>query len=296
VLSNTTAGTGVPIAGSAVPGGIVGDWMPRFREEAPVVVRREVCGPNRVLSNGALSISFDGDYGAISQVLFGGRDWYNPGTPVSDYAIAINGDFFLFSTYANGYVDTPDETLARVCGNRAKTKITVDRFSRWSNVDIKREYQIIGNAFIVRTTFTNKSDSPISVEFAETFDPDQDLDIDGSFLTKNSIIIVDGISAAQAVGDVTDYTVIMGSPNAESVVEAAGDRRGFFQIFDYSDLQTFLSDPQDGGGVIDDLGIHCGFSITLEVSSSYTFAMVQGFGVTTDAAATSFTNALSRIA
>jgi hypothetical protein len=40
VLSNTTAGTGVPIAGSAVPGGIVGDWVPRFREEVPVVRRK----------------------------------------------------------------------------------------------------------------------------------------------------------------------------------------------------------------------------------------------------------------
>lgn len=254
----------------------------------------QTCGPNRILDNGSLRISFDGDYAAISRVLFGGRDWYNPGTPVSNYVIAINQNFYDFDTYSNGNTGTYNP-LARVCGS--PSKISADSFIFWENVSIERVYSLAkgANAFIVKTTFKNNSESPVLVEFAETFDPDQDFDFNSNFNTRNSIITLGGILAARAIGEDTSYTVIMGSPNSESVVEAAGDGRGFFEIDNYSRLVQFLNNPQNGQGIVDDLGIHCGFRRTLAANETYTFSMVQGFGTTISEAENSFLAAISQI-
>jgi len=246
----------------------------------------EECGPNRTLAAGGLSLTIDSNTGAISQILFGGRDWYNPGVPVSDYVFALGGT--VWHWYLQGGSGT-----TRVCGS--PSKLSVDNYAEVP-IPVKRVYTLNGdNAFIVKTSFTNTTESPLLIEFAETFDPDQDWDLNESFDTKNRIVSIGGISATRATGVASTYTVIMGSPNVESVVDASGPNGGYFRIDSLPYLQNFLSNPHDAQDAQEDMGIHCGFRKTLDVGETYTFTMLQGFGVTIGSAESAFIAALATV-
>jgi hypothetical protein len=250
---------------------------------------QSACGPNRTLSNGQLSLTINDNSGAISELLFGGSDWYNPGRPGAYFAIAFGDDFYLFTESQT----TPE---AKVCGSSSFISATY----RELPLKVERRYTLASdaNAFFVRTTIKNQTEDPVALRLAESFDPDQDIDQGGDFLTLNRLRELAEIPVTQATGLDTTYTVIMGSPTPGAVVEAAGGSNtdppkvGYFLIETLQELDDFLDNPQNAEGRRGDLGIHCGITKTLAPAETFTFTMLQAFGLTVAAAEAAFLAAL----
>ena len=263
------------------------------------------CGTNRLLTNGALSLLINNESGAISQVLFGGADWYRPIAAVSDLAIMVD-DFFDLITAASD--NDPDgvfsffETTATssVCGDSSRV-VSSDYEGEidYSKFPLFREYEAFSeNAFKVNTYMANKSGSSVTIKLAETFDPDQDFDVAGETLTRNSIRTIDGTRVAQARGAITDRTVIMGSPDEGALIES-GDSGNYavFQIFNDRQLEFFTSSPQvaEGPESAIDLGIHCGIERIVPPGGCFRFTMIQAFGLTVGEAEEAWAAAISSV-
>ena len=69
-----------------------------------------------VISNGSLTVDIRSDNGAIDAVTFGGYDFYNPGSPVSDFGVQFGTNTATFrlnsTSEARESVKPPRQVLA----------------------------------------------------------------------------------------------------------------------------------------------------------------------------------------
>lgn len=205
------------------------------------------------LTDSGLTVDIRDDNGAIDTFSFGGLDFFNPGIPVSDFGARIDGAFFSNDTSGNGtgFFVTSDTDSVTAAGF-------------FGTLSVARTYTIDALAPVLKitTTLLNVAGVSTSVDFFETFDPDQN-----DFTTTNDVTTTAGGNlVSTAIGN-TDFTSVLGSTLAPTAIEAGG----VFEIDSSFALDDALLSPVDGNGSAADLGQNLIHSFTLAGGESVTF-------------------------
>lgn len=221
------------------------------------------------LTNGTLTIDIRDDNGAIDTAGFAGTDYFNPGTPVSNWGLQTGTDTgsFLINNTSGG------------------TGISVSVSTSGPNVNVTGLYNVSGSLLsFTRTYRLIPSENKLAIDMSfqnygaaitfrqfETFDPDQGQPLGVGFATHNDVY-VDG---AFAVGEswtnnlAGNYLgVKLSSLSSNSPTIASG---GPFQINSGTDLNNFFTSPVDGNNLFADQGLHIGYEKTLGTGASVTY-------------------------
>lgn len=237
------------------------------------------------ITNGSLFVDISNTTGAIDQLTFGGSDWYNPGTPVSNWGIQSGADTASFginvTSGGSGSSTIPVSSVTESGG----TVSVQGSYTAASGdlISIQRSYSIVAgfDALLVTTNLTksNPFASPGDIRLFETFDPDMGWDLNGDFRTYMDVENLGGFDVAEAwITNPMDLAVVMGTANAL----ASG---GPFQISSGGNLNNLFTSPVDANGAFVDEGMHLGFEGNLNApSSSISFSYIQAYGTSlTDA-------------
>ena len=231
----------------------------------------------QTLTNGSLTVAIRSDNGAIGSLTFGGSDFYNPGTPVSNWGLQVGTDTSTFAlSRTNGGTGIP-VTVTAISGG---VQVSGTYTRGGANVAFTRTYSLVPGLNVLRitTAFTNNG-SDITLSYFDTFDPDQGIGAGLGYDTYNDVI---GSTARASATN--DLSVIMGSTDPNVTVAAGGP----FQINSGSLLNAFFASPVDENGALDDEGIHIGIRFSLAAGGGRTFAYDQAYGVSTAAAAAAY--------
>lgn len=244
-----------------------------------------------MLSNGALSVNIRDDNGAIDTLTFGGSDFYNPGSPISNYGFqtGTNTSTFRINT-TDGFTQQP----VTVLGGPDFISVT-GIYAAAANIAFTRNYSLIPGQNVLRiaSTFTNLGTSDSVLSYFDTFDPDQGINAGTGFDTFNDVFGLPTGAGTATVGQASALgtssgmpalTVLMGSLNPDVTVASGGP----FAIFGGSDLNDFFSSPVDGNGTISDSGTHVGIRKLLAGGGMLNFVYDQAYGESPDAAQAAF--------
>ncbi len=230
-----------------------------------------------LLNNDELTVRIREDNGAIDLVRFGGSNFYDPGTPVSDFGLQVGTeiDTFLLNTTTGG----EGQPVSVIAGDDGSSVIVTGTYTEGgANVDFTRTYSLIDgfNALKVTTEFTNNG-SDLTLSYFDTFDPDQGIDQGTRFATFNDVLTLSNDGEVATVGRASErggLTVFTGSFDPEVTVGAGRP----FQIDSGLSLNDFFASPFDGDGTIADEGLHVGIRFDLEAGETQTFEYIQGYG------------------
>ncbi len=245
-----------------------------------------------ILTNGPLKVTILDSNGAIDTVLFGGGaifgDYYNPGTPVSDWGIQVGTDTTTFVKNNNNGSFGGTETPVTV--TTSSDAIAVSGI--YHGVNFTRSYSLYPgqNVLRVKTDFSNTGVAPIDLRYFDTFDPDQGANIGRGYYTYLDVFQLPlspsdtvGVKVGQAA-DSGDLSVVMGSLNTSTIVSAGN----VFGIFTGYDLNNIFASPADVNGAFQDSGLHIGLDLTLAPGESTSYVYDQAYGVTHGAAQAAF--------
>jgi hypothetical protein len=231
--------------------------------------------PRPVLDNGSLRVEFSEASGAISKAQFGGSDYYNPGSSVSDWGLQVDTDTSTFAiNTTTGNIGTP-VTVAKV----DDTVVVSGNYAPGNGVDLTltRTYSLVPGLNVLRVAseiVNNGVDAVIS--YFDTFDPDQGENQGNGFNTFNDVYTP--LQGAATVGQATELgllSVAIGSLDP-LVTVASGSP---FAIFDGFSLNDFFDAPFDGNGLFADEGTHVGIRRFLAAGGSFRFTFDQAYGL-----------------
>jgi len=236
------------------------------------------------ITNGSLAVTIREDNGAIDSAIFSGTDYFNPGTPVSNFGFQNDTDTMTFLLNNTGGAEGQSVTVTG--GN-----IVSGAFAEGgANLDFVRSYSLVPgfNVLRVTTDFTNNG-GDLTFSYFDTFDPDQGQPLGQGNGTFNDIFALGGGTVGQARIDSGgfEHTVIAGSLDSRVTV-ASGNP---FQISNGPDLNDFFATPFDGNDDFDDFGTHIGIRTFLGSGQSTSFTYDLAFGLTPSAAQAAFTQA-----
>ena len=241
-----------------------------------------------VLSNGQLSIDIRTDNGAIDTALLNGNDFFNAGTPVSDWGMQNGTDTASFV-----FNDTTGVTQQPVTVTSTATTVTVTGTytAGGSNVAFSRVYRLVAgvNALTVVTALTNNAASTINLRYFDTFDPDQGAPLGLGSATVNDVLVQGGIPVARSSAT-NDLTFTIGSIFGESSILASGNP---FRIDSGSLLNGVVTAPFDGNGATADNGQHLVYVRSIAPGQTVVTHGVLAFGATNVAAINDFVIAAS---
>ncbi len=244
-----------------------------------------------VLTNGSLTVAIEEGNGAIGEVSFGGSDFYNPGTPVSDYGFQAGTSTSTFSIATTVGSLSSNISISSVSTVGDAVVVRGRYTGGATTVDFTRTYSLIRgtNALQVEIELTNSGISNATVRWYETFDPDQGYDHGRGHNTFNDVLeIIPGVSVGQAT-DTGGLSVVMGSPESGSVVASGSP----FRIDSGAYLNSFFDNPFDGEGNFDDSGTHVGGTVVaLAPASSATIIYYHGYGLSEADARSAYLDAL----
>jgi uncharacterized delta-60 repeat protein len=229
------------------------------------------------LTNGGLTIKIRQDNGAIASAVFNGIDYFNSGTPVSNWGLEVNGSFVSNSTIGGG----ASSSVTSLSSD------TVQVVSTYNGVRATRIYKIFGETLQVSVKVENLNLSSTTVKIFDTFDPDQ-IQF-GQNLDAFSQTIPGGVIKAAQASQGTAQTVVLASVDPSISISAGNP----FQIFNPGDLNFVLSSPGDPNGAFLDLGIHAATSRILDASQSFNYSYVMAFGSTSSSANTNLVNSIN---
>lgn len=211
------------------------------------------------LSGSGLSVEIREDNGAIDSFVFGSSDFFNQGAFVSDFGASVDGSFFLNTTTGDGSGFSVSEADGNVSASGA-----------FGDLNVQRNYTLDASAPVLRitTTLINTRATDLLVNFFETFDPDQGVDVGGSFSTLNDVTTTAGghtVATSTATG-ATPLAAVLGGTDFDAL--EAGN---VFQIDSLTDLDDVLYTPVDSNGGSGDDGQHIVYSFNLTAGESVTF-------------------------
>ena len=245
-----------------------------------------------VITNGSLTITIREDNGAIDTALFGGSDYFNQGTHVSDYGFQ-NGT--LTNTFHRNDTNGGTGQPVTVTGG---TVATGTYTGGGLNIGFNRSYALVSGVNVLRVTTTLTNNATLGgglISYFDTFDPDQGIAFALGFGTFNDVFALAGGTVGQASINAGPFqhTVIAGSLDARATV-ASGNP---FQISNGTALNNFFSSPFDGNGAFADSGTHIGLRTNLNAGQSTTFVYDLAFGLTPASAQQDFitANAVSAV-
>lgn len=231
--------------------------------------------PAATLTNGALTIDIRDDNGAIKRAFFGNSDFFNPGTPVSDYGFQNGTDtntFRLNST--TGWTQQPVTVSAR-----PKSVIVAGTYRGGNaNVDFTRAYSLIEGLNILRveTKLVNRGDD-VALRYFDSFDPDQGIARGNGFETYNdtyNLVTDSGVARVARATELGGLTVAIASISTEAIV---GQTTGL-AIGNGASLNSFFGQPLDGNGVFADVGSHVGaFKMLLKAGEARSVTYDQAY-------------------
>lgn len=228
------------------------------------------------ITNGSLYVDISATTGAIDTLTFGGSDWYNPGTPVSDWGMqsSTNTGSFAINT-TTGTANIPISSVSESGG--IVTVQGVYTAASGDSITIDRSYEIIAgyDSLLVTTTLSKSTFSnPGDIRLFETFDPDMGVNQGAGFSTFMDVKSLGGFDVAEAWITSTPLAVVMGTAD----VLASG---GPFSISTGGDVNSLFSSPVDADGDFVDSGMHLGFEDNMDApTSTVTFAYIQAYGTT----------------
>ena len=116
-----------------------------------------------VMTNGSLVVDITNSNGAIDAVVFQGNDFYNPGSPVSDFGLQIGTDTgsFRFNTTTG-----VDGIGMAVTGSTA-TSVTASG-TYLGQVNVTRVYELVAGLNVLKVTTT--LDALVGVSDLRLFD------------------------------------------------------------------------------------------------------------------------------
>ena len=217
---------------------------------------------------GDLSVDINDSNGRIDALRFFGTEYYNLGSPVSEYGFQRGTSTGTF-TLDPGSAVIGGGTTATVTG------------SLGGGLSFVRTYALVpGNILRVVTTVSNAGTDPVAIRMFDTLDPDQGIPLGAGFDTINDVL-------AGPRGQATNiHSVMMSALPADAVI-GFGDGSSPFGlgIFDGNSLNTFFASPFDPNGADSDIGITLGLERLLAAGGSATFAYDQCYGRTAEQAA-----------
>jgi len=236
-----------------------------------------------VITNGSLTINIRNDNGAIDSAVFNGIDYFNPGTPVSNFGFQNNTDTSTFRI--NDTSGFTQQTVS-VSGTSVSGVFTAGG----SSLGFVRNYSLVSGLNVLRVTtdFTNNG-GDITFSYFDTFDPDQGRALGGGFGTFNDVFSLSGVTVGQARinSGAFQHTVIAGSVDGRATV-ASGNP---FNISDGTLLNAFFSSPFDGNDAFADSGTHIGIRTLLGSGQNTSFTYDLAFGLNPNSAQSAFAQA-----
>lgn len=217
------------------------------------------------LTDGDLSVDIREDNGAIGTLLFGGRDFYNPGTPVSDWILQVDTDTSTFSS--NTTTGGNPIGVRSVTADGDSVSVLADYVAGGAKVRVERSYSLISGADTLRTTTTlTNFGQDLTLALVDTFDPDQAAD--PFFETLNDI----DNGTARSIGP-NGFTVeFSGLPSSYR-----SDDLGIFSGRDLN--QFFANEPFDPDGAVQDIGVSLGVRELIASGDSLTVSFDQVYSI-----------------
>ena len=233
------------------------------------------------LTNDSLTVDIRENNGAIDTVFFGGSDFFNPGSPISDFGLQNGTDT---STFVLNTTTGVNQQPVSVTSSDDSIIVTGTYAEGGADVDFTRTYSLVEglNVLKVETEFVNNG-SDLTLNYFDTFDPDQGIDQGTGFGTFNDVLPLPIGLGPATVGQATEsngLTVAIGSLDAEITVASGSP----FNIGDGFTLNDFFASPFDGDGTFDDQGTHIGIQLELEAGESESFEYFQAYGETIEEA------------
>ena len=226
------------------------------------------------LDNGLLTIDIREDNGAIDTALFGGSDFFNPGSPISDFGFQNGTDTstFVLNT-TTGFTQQPVTV-----NSNGDVVVTGTYTGGGSNVDFTRTYSLDEglNVLNIETEFVNNG-SDLTLSYFDTFDPDQGIDQGNGFSTFNDVFTIDTGGGSAKVGqasELDDLTFLLGSLNPDVTIASGSP----FSISSGFTLNEFFDSPFDGNGELADQGTHIGIRLDLDAGETESFEYSQAYG------------------
>ena len=177
-----------------------------------------------------------------------GRDFWQPGTPVYNYAIAINGSSLRVN--GSGWAVAPTVTDTSSGSINSATIIG----QPFAGLQFTRTVSFGDNDQVIRIedTIANSSGGTLTqVATLDNTDPDQDSPPTSS--TQNDVVsAVVTNDFAVAAGDATGLTLGFGSPSSLRVVNCSG--------FSNTDPYPIIASPNDPNGAPGDIGLDIAFN------------------------------------
>lgn len=239
------------------------------------------------LTNGSLTVDIRNDNGAIDTVSFGGTDYFNPGTPVSNWGFQTSttmSTFVLNSTSGGTGQAVSVSPLGVVTGSYTVAG---------ANLQFTRTYSLVAGTNTLRIDMSYQNLGPtITLRQFETLDPDQGTPLGLGSTTYNDVFSLGGTQIGQArLNGPNTHAVVLGS-SATAYSIASGNP---FQISSGTDLNNFFASPFDGNDAAADSGLHIGFERTLATGQSGAYSIFLSFGLTASAAQTSYVDAINAV-
>jgi hypothetical protein len=234
-----------------------------------------------IISNGSLEVTIRDDNGAIDAIIFNQNtffrsDFFNPGTPVSDFGFQNGTDESTFvRNTTTGFTQQP----VNVVLDDESVIVTGTYTGGGANVNFTRTYSLVSelNALLVKTDFVNNG-SEIALRYFDTFDPDQGIDQGNGFGTFNDVFTLETAAGRARVGqgaELGGLTVVFGSLDSNATVGA-----GFsLEIDNGFELNNFFEAPFDPDGAFEDIGIHIGaIELLLGTGGNGSFEYLHAYG------------------
>ena len=221
-----------------------------------------------VISNGSLTVDIRNDNGAINQVLFGGADFFNPGSSVSDFGFQVGTNTGTFR------INRTNGSTGQAVSVSPSNVVTGNYNAGGANVNFARSYSLVSGLDVLRitTNFQNLG-GDLTLSYFDTFDPDQGVNFALGFGTFNDVFSLGGGTVGQARIS-SGLTVIAGSVDSRVTV-ASGNP---FNIGSGSALNDFFASSFDGNDSFADSGTHIGIRTFLGSgqTTSYTYDLAFG--------------------
>ncbi len=240
-----------------------------------------------LLTNGRLNVVVRPGNGSIRALTFSGYDFYNAGTPVSDFGFQNDTDTATYRRNRTNGTGTTYEQPVSITATLQQITVAGTYTGGGASVAFSRRYELVPDLDILRitTTFTNHGEAMFMSCF-DTFDPDQGTGRGYGRNTYNDVYLLGAAVVGRSI-DRGGMTTLVGSQDPFVTVGAGYP----FWLDKGSTLNTFFDAPYDGNGALADQGLHIGARFFLPAGGSYTFTYDHAVGPSVAAAEDQFVRA-----
>ena len=235
----------------------------------------------QTLTQGPLSLQVRTDNGAIDTVTFNSVDFFNPGSPVSDFGFQVGTDTTSFK-YNNtaGLTQIPAAVVAS--GSQIVTSGTYSYGA--ATIGFSRTHVLVPGQNVIRitTTLTNTGSNPTTIRYFDAFDPDQG---PGSSSTANDVIAIGGVNVVEASAANGAFVLGSSASGAGTMVTAVS---GTLAIASGTQLNALYSTPFDPAGATADIGTAIIYERLIPAGSSQVLETLLAFGNSSSTAQAAF--------